>query len=398
MLSCEGQACLGHEVHLAFGPIYGPEGSLLDRVSGFRTADGRRIVSHEIPDLIRDVHPIRDRRALRQLQELIRSIRPDIVHTHSSKAGILGRIAAFRETTKTYRPGIVHTIHGPPFMPIEGNLLQRTKIRFVNACYEIAERYAAKRCHIIVSVADAMTAQFLARRIGTTDRFTTVHSGIDTQPYLDAQPHQSRDAIRAQLHFNDDDIVIGTVARLAQHKGHDDLLSCLSDLLHVSPRIRLLWVGDGYKKDALLLRARELGFSHRDADTNDPNASIVLTGLVPPARVPGLMRAMDILAHPSSREGLPRTIPQALLSGVVPVAYDIDGTREACIDRVTGILVPHGNRTSLRNALVELVERPDERRRLARDGFAFVRDAFSSQRMVNELERVYQQAIERAKS
>jgi hypothetical protein len=163
VLSCEGQARLGHEVHLAFGPIYGPEGSLLDRVQGFNkrcasgeetTADGRAcapIRTHTIPHLIRELNPRSDRRGLEELKQLIRELEPDIVHTHSSKAGILGRAAAcsvFRQAAYQklvqnspsgqrvrwhYTPrGIVHTIHGPPFMPLEGSSLQRLKTRAVN--------------------------------------------------------------------------------------------------------------------------------------------------------------------------------------------------------------------------------------------------------------------------
>src|SRR5690606_37870599 len=96
VLSCEGQAALGHEVHLAFGPIYGPEGSLLQRVRDFRTPDGRGIAEHEVPHLVREVRPRADAACLRELRELIERIRPDVVHTHSSKAGVLGRAAAWR--------------------------------------------------------------------------------------------------------------------------------------------------------------------------------------------------------------------------------------------------------------------------------------------------------------
>ena len=88
---------------------------------------------------------------------------------------------------------------------------------------------------------------------------------------------------------------------------------------------------------------------------------MVLTGLVPPERVPACMRAMDILIHASYREGLPRTVPQALLCGVVPIAYDADGTREVCIEGKTGKLVPVGSRARLRGAVLDLIDAPDER-------------------------------------
>src|SRR5947207_4986958 len=88
VLSCEGQSRLGHEVHLAFGPIYGPEGSLLERARSFRTPDGKTIGLHLVPRLVREIAPVADRRALAHLSRLIARLRPDIVHTHSSKAGV----------------------------------------------------------------------------------------------------------------------------------------------------------------------------------------------------------------------------------------------------------------------------------------------------------------------
>ena len=114
ILSCRGQVEKGHEVHLAFGPIFGPEGSMLGdatKVDGIKT--------HEVPDLVREIAPLRDWRAYRQLRALIREIDPDVVHTHSSKAGVLGRAAGWAEGGKLGKRTIVHTIHGPPFHKYE---------------------------------------------------------------------------------------------------------------------------------------------------------------------------------------------------------------------------------------------------------------------------------------
>lgn len=396
ILSCEGQARLGHEVHLAFGPIYGPEGSMLPRVEAFNRQAAnptphaphpitpKPITPHELPDLVREVSPFRDRRALGQIEDLIGAIEPDIVHTHSSKAGILGRLAAWRHVRRGAKIGVVHTIHGPPFMPVEGGTLQRQKIRAMNLAYTLAERRAAGRCHLIVAVADAMTEQFLARGIGRPEQFVTVRSGMETGPYLDAAPGESREEVRAELGLPDDAFVIGTVARLAQHKGHDDILDAIGDDLQREPSWRLLWVGDGWRRDRLTDRLRSMGLQDR----------VLVTGLVPPEKIPAMLRAMDLLVHPSYREGLPRTVPQALLAGVCPVAYDADGTREVCIDNETGRLVPVGDRTALAEAIRWLWEHPADRQRMAAQGQARCRQAFSAEAMVHALEDVYERAIE----
>jgi len=387
VLSCEGQARRGDEVHLAYGPIYGPEGSMLDRAREFRTSAGAPITLHEIPDLVREVRPLRDRRAYLQLRSLIDRVGPDIVHTHSSKAGILGRLAAWhaRGPGGAARPAIVHTIHGPPFMPVEGGPLASLKIRLANAAFAAAERHAARRCDLIVSVADAMTERFRALAIGTSEQYMTVRSGMETDPFTKPDPHTSRDQLRAELGLDPDDFVIGTIARLAQHKGHDDLLDAVADDLRNNPDWKLLWVGDGWWRNRLLARAREMDVEDR----------IVLTGLVAPERIPAMLRTMDVLVHPSAREGLPRTVPQAMLSGVCPIATDIDGTPEICREMQTGRLVPEGDPRSLAEAVRWAYKHPDQRQRLAERGRAECMTTFDAETMIDALYAVYDQALRR---
>ncbi len=398
ILSCEGQARLGHDVHLAYGPIFGPEGSMLERARAFRTDDGRGITLHELPNMVRELNPLRDHFCFhRDLKNLLRDVQPDVVHTHSSTAGVLGRWAAWKFGDAspspqpspqkgiggTTRPAIVHTIHGPPFMPVEGGGLSRAKIKLTNKIYEIAEKFAAKRCHTIVSVADAMTEQFLSRGIGAPGLYTTVRSGMEIKPYLSAEEGETKSEIRDELGLSENDFVIGTVARLAQHKGHDDILDALADDLRSHPDWKLLWVGDGWWRDRLLAKASELGV----------RAQLVATGLVETGRVPAMIRAMDVLAHPSYREGLPRTVPQALLTGVCPVAYDSDGTREACRHEETGLLVEQGDIKGLRDSIARLYDDDELRTRLAEHGRDWCKAEFAAESMVARLEDVYRGAM-----
>ena len=392
VLSCEGQARLGHDVHLAFGPIFGPEGSLFDRASNFRWNDPkgqpRRIGMHEVSTLIREIRPLTDLRCYYALRKLIRDLEPDIVHTHSSKAGILGRAAAWAELPASRRRGkplgVVHTIHGPPFHKY---LPART-----NKIYIASEKFAAKRCHRIVSVADAMTAQFLDEHIGRKEQYSTVYSGMEVDRYLHPLTPQgtpaTSDSVRESLGLSPMDFVIGTVARLAELKGHDDLLDALGDELRKRDNWKLLWVGDGWWRDRLLKRVAEMGLASK----------VVTTGLVPSERVPEMMKAMDVLVHPSYREGLPRTVPQALLVGVPVVAFDVDGTGEICINRVTGRLIPPKDTAALREAVASMYDHPDDRAAMASRGRELCRDRFSAETMVAELEKVYEQALAMARA
>ena len=404
VLSCEGQARLGHEVHLAFGPIYGPEGSLLERINAFNTRcasgeettrDGgacKPIRTHTVPHLVRQISPLADWRCYGELRSLIRERKPDIVHTHSSKAGILGRAAAWKEKAQPNRDrkgadpsttpgagiGIIHTIHGPPFHQYQSRLLHRL--------YVASERFAARRCHLIVSVADAMTRQYLAENIGRPEQYPTVYSGMETTRFLEA-PAAERRATRDPLGIADSDFVIGTVSRLAELKGHDDLLDALAADLKKRPDWKLLWVGDGWWRERLYKRIDGLGLRKQ----------VITTGLVSPERIPAMIRAMDVLAHPSYREGLPRTVPQALLCGICPVAYDVDGTGEVCRDVDTGRLVNPGDRKGLRDAIVWLAKHPRERAEMAARGRDWCRERFSAERMVADLEKVYARALAAAR-
>lgn len=413
VLSCEGQARLGHEVHLAFGPIYGPEGSLLERVEAFNrrcraglecTPTGQPclpVVTHVVPHLRRRIAPLADARAYIELRRLVGALKPDVVHTHSSKAGVLGRAAAWAWNARRSRASsareslppsfpcaVVHTIHGPPFMPLPGQGPRRWWTAACNALYAQAERFAARRCHLIVSVADAMTREFLACGIGTPGQYVTVYSGIEAGLFLDPLPGQTREQWRRRLGLADGDFVIGTVARLAQHKGHDDLLDALAEDLTRRPHWKLLWVGDGWWRDRLMRRVRAQGLA----------AQVITTGLVLPQDIPGCIRAMDVLVHPSYREGLPRTVVQALLCGVVPVAYDVDGTGEVCRPGQTGLLVPPGDRRALREAVLWVAEHSADAHALAARGRELCRDLFAAERMIEALERVYALALARVRS
>ncbi|MFG0294145.1 MAG: glycosyltransferase family 4 protein [Phycisphaerales bacterium JB050] len=376
VLLCEGQTELGHSVHLAYGPIYGPEGSMLERVTSWRSSTERVICHHEVPDLVRELSPVRDRRCLKQLTALIRELKPDIVHTHSSKAGILGRMAAWKAGGREGKLGVVHTVHGPPF--------HRYEKKWRNAVYIAAERMAAKRCHAIASVCDAMTKQFLEAGIGRREQYVTVRSGMETGAYLEPISNGERARGRDALGLGAEDLVIGTVSRISDLKGHGDLVEACAPLMREHPEVKLLWVGDGWLREAMESQLDAMGLRDR----------VVMTGMVPPRNVPGLMKLMDVLVHPSSREGLPRAVVQGMLSGLAVIATDVDGTPEVCMDGQTGLLVKPGDPEGLRGALERLIGDEGLRRQLGEQGRAHCRVAYGAQRMVDEMEAVYARVLE----
>jgi glycosyltransferase involved in cell wall biosynthesis len=342
------------EVKLVSGPAIGPEGSL-------ESLDPELIL---VPHLVRPVYPLKDFLALRELELLFRRTKPDIVHTHSGKAGVLGRMAAARTGVRV----IVHTIHGPSFGRFQGAA--------ANFLFRAAERHAARFTTHFVTVADAMAEQYLAAGIGRREQYTKIFSGFNLRPYLSAQ---NDPALRAKLGISREDVVIGTIARLFKLKGHDDLFSVAPEIVRRNSRIKFLLVGDGKWRGRLESKARALGIEKH----------IVFAGLIPPEEVAGYVGIMDGLVHLSLREGLPRALPQALAAAKPVIAYDCDGAKEVCINNETGFLLQPGDLSGLVDRLLRMANDAILRQRLGMAGREFVRSRFSVEQMVDQLQSLY---------
>lgn len=271
----------GITIGLISGPTTGPEGSLESELA--RTPE----ILVRVPELVRPVHPWKDWMALRRLTEILRQIRPDIVHTHSGKAGVLGRLAAKRAGI----PLILHTIHGPSF-----GLFQNATANFV---FRAAEKYAARTTTHFIVVADALRARYLAAGIGKPEQYTKIFSGFPLEPFLAAK---NDPAIRARFGLQPGDFVVGKIARLFKLKGHDDLFAIAPELVRCCPQMKFLLVGAGEWRGRFENLAKSLHLERH----------FIFTGLVPPAEIPSLVGIMDALVHLSLREGLPRALPQAL--------------------------------------------------------------------------------------
>ena len=359
----------GVEVNLISGPTIGPEGSLENEARKIFAATRHSPLATSftlVPDLVRPVHPLKDFIALRQLEKLLREQQPDIVHTHSGKAGILGRLAAKRAGV----PVIIHHIHGPSFGNFQGSL--------ANLVFTAAEKYAACITDHFFCSAAAMTKLYLAAGIGQPEQFTRIFSGFNLEPFL----HATNDlALRKKLGLDETHFVIGKVARIFKLKGHADLLAAFAKIAPQLPHARLLFVGDGSLRGEIEKLTRELNI--RD--------QVIFTGLVPPHEVARYVGIMDCLAHFSYREALSRALPQALAAGKPVVAYDFDGADEVCLENQTGFLVRTGDTDAAAQRLLQLARDLELRSRLGRAGMAFVRENFSIEKMVADQYSVYQQ-------
>ena len=343
----------GVKVHLVSGPTTGAEGSL---ESQFSTAP--EILS-VVPELVRPIHPLKDFIALQKLEQ-----KPNIVHTHSGKAGILGRIAAKRAGV----PVIIHTIHGPSFGKFQNGLS--------NFIFRTAEKKAARVTTHFIIVADAMKNQYLAADIGQPLQYTKIFSGFLLEPFLAAKNDFE---LRKKLGIAPGDFVVGKIARLFKLKGHDDLFAIAPELVRQNQKIKFLLVGDGEWRGRFEKLARSLGVEK----------NFIFTGLVPPSEVPRYVGIMDSLVHLSLREGLPRALPQALAAAKPIVAYDCDGACEVCLDGETGFLIQPGDLKNLTEKIIRLANNDALRRKLGESGQNFVREHFLVEGMVDAIYNLY---------
>jgi len=348
----------GIDIDLISGPTTGPEGSL---EPAFSSSPELLTI---VPELVRPVHPWKDVLALRRLTKLLRERHSDVVHTHSGKAGVLGRLAARRAGI----PVIIHHIHGPSFGPFQGPV--------ANCFFTIAEKIAAKATTHFVCSANAMTRLYLAAGIGRPEMYTRVLSGFNVEPFLQAQAEPE---LRARLGIPQDAFVIGKIARLFQLKGHEDLLQAFKIVQPDWPSARILFVGGGPLRAQLEARAREL----------DLQDKVVFAGLVPPNEIPRYVAIMDCLAHLSSREALSRALPQALAGAKPVVSYDFDGADEICLHGETGFLVRTGDSQAAGRYLLQLARDSALRDRFGARGREFVRQNFRVEQMVDILQELY---------
>ncbi len=263
---------------------------------------------------------------------------------------MLGRAAAWSLGV----PAVVHTVHGAPFHPYQG--------RGARLVFQACERWAARRCHAMVSVADAMTDLMVDAGVAPREKFTTVYSGMEVEPFLRSGEH--RDRVRQELGYRPEHVVIGKIARLFKLKGHDDVIRAARSMIapekgtgpicathpkgrhqpqvgrgkldlspFPAPNVRFLFIGDGVLRGRLQQQIAAAGLTDY----------FQFTGLVPPERIPELLAATDIVVHASLREGLARVLPQALIAGKPVVSYDVDGAREVVISDETGFLIPPRN-------------------------------------------------------
>ena len=360
LLQAMGAARRGHRVTLASGPSGSPSPLLVTA----RAERGIHFV--EIPSLVREPAPVQDLRALASLTRLVRRGGFDIVHTHTSKAGAIGRVAALLGG----RPPLVHQPHGHLFYGYHG--------RIGTALVILAERLLAPLASRQIALSWRGAEEHLCRRIGRPGDFTVVRSGIDLRPYRRARARRAE--CRRRWSLSPQDFVVGTLCRLEPVKGAEELLDAFILAAAASPRLRLVIGGDGPLRSRLLQRAGAAGVAER----------VAIDGSW--LRPDELLPALDLFVLASRNEGMGRALVEAMAVGLPVVGTAVGGIPEVLEEGGAGILVPPGDSQGLAAAISRMASDDRLAARYGRRarGRAV---AFGAGRMNHALLNLYQRVI-----
>jgi glycosyltransferase involved in cell wall biosynthesis len=355
-----GQQRLGHDVLVVAGTIPPGEASM-EQLAGELGVPYRNV-----PELQRELSPRRDAAATRTIRQLLRERRPQVLHTHTAKAGATGRVAAV--LAGSARPGaVVHTYHGHV---LSGYFTPRRE-----RAYRLVERALAFSTDALIAVSDEVRDDLVRFGVAPRDKFEVIPYGFDLDRRIDSSP-ETRAARRTAAGI-DGTFVIGWAGRMTEIKRPGDLVRVLAEL----PGAILVLAGDGELRSEVEQLARTLGVPDR----------LRLLGYIDD--LGSWYGAFDVFLLTSANEGTPVVAIEALAAGVPVVATDAGGTSTVVDDGETGLLAPIGDVSALA-AHIERLRADDElRRRLGAEGARRVRARFSTARMVDDVDGLYRRIL-----
>lgn len=363
----EGLIQHGYEVHIATGPNIPTEGSM------YEITERNNIPVFTFKKLKRAINPINDLYIIYQLYIFIKKNNYDIVHTHSSKAGVVGRIAAWLAGT----PVRVHTIHGLPFHGYQSWMLRNL--------FKAIEKFSAMISHKLISVTHTIVDVMVKSNIAPPNKFVVIRSGFDIAKYVNYKFDKT--SIRKKFNLSENDIVIGKISRISILKGHKYLLSAFDLVSRKIPNAKLVLVGNGEFETELRSIISQMNL----------NDKVVFTGLIPPDDIPSIISMLDILVHTSLHEGLARVLPQAIMMGKPVISFDLDGAHEVIKDGINGYLIEPENVDLLADRIIDLAGDLVKAKKFGRNGRELLKDEFSSNKMVEQIQALYTKLLANTK-
>ena len=349
----------GYDVRL----IYGLTRDYPDNFSAISQKYGNKIIY--LPALRREISLFWDLIVLSKLSKLIKEGKFDLVHTHTSKAGFIGRLAAKICRVKI----IVHTPHGHVFYSYFG--------KFKTAFFIKLEKWAAKFTDRIITLTGLGRDEHVRLGIAEAGKFLPVYCGIDLTRFLSCQVDVEAERKRWQI--AKDDLVVGMVSRLVPIKGVEYFIRAIPEIKKEMPRVKFLIVGDGPLKEGLEKLAENLGVGREIIFTGNRND------------IPDFMAIFDVYVLTSLNEGLGRTLIEAMASGKCAVATRVGGVAEIVIDGETGILVEPKDPLGLKKAIVKLLTNKDLRDKMGNKAKERAKAFFGVDTMIEKTEKLYQE-------
>jgi glycosyltransferase involved in cell wall biosynthesis len=323
---------------------------------------------HDIQAMVRSPSPAKDARALVALRSLIRRERPTVVHTHMSKAGLLGRIAAMMERV----PAVVHTLHGWP--------VERSVPAALRSLYLWTERQLARRTDRLVAVTPRLIRDSISLEIGRESSFRVIRCGVNLAAFRAPEDP----LIRFELGIPREARVIGGVMSLVPEKCPLDFVSVCARVADTYPDAHFVLVGDGPLRADVACAVNHSAFGGR----------FHLLGLR--VDIPRLLHAFDALLLTSATEGLPRVIMEASVGGIPVVATDVGGVSELIENGITGFLAPAGEIEMLATHIDHILRDPCSAQNLASAASSRVSEGYDVTAVVAQHRALYQECVEEA--
>lgn len=319
-----------------------------------------------IKDLIREINPLKDFKAFIEIYKILKKEKPDIVHTHSSKAGILGRFTAFICRTKN----IIHTIHGFPF--------NDTQSFFKKNLYITLERLCAKISKILIPVSTENTAKGLSYKIGTQKQYHYIRLGIDIENFKNLN---NVPLLKKELGLKETDKIVTTIAPFKPQKNLGDFIKTANIIVKKNRNFKFIITGDGDEKPKLENLIKEYALAD----------NVFLLGWR--RDISNILNSSDFFAMTSLWEGLPISTIEAMACGLVPVVNDVDGQREIVKDGVNGFLVKPYDPEDTAAKILFLAKNSDIKDKMSLNARQTINETFSIDYMIKQHENLYRQTV-----
>jgi glycosyltransferase involved in cell wall biosynthesis len=332
-------------------------------------------VDYEIvEELQRELSFSADRKALQKIRAIIREYKPDIVHTHASKAGFIGRLAAHKEGV----PVIVHTFHGHVFHSYFGKL--KTHL------FKSIERYVAKRTDAIIAISELQEKELTQKfNIAPKEKFRVIPLGFDLSRFQEDLVGR-RQSFRHQYKLAEDEIAIGIIGRLTAIKHHDLFLKSLDFLISkTDKKVRAFIIGDGELSDEIKSLAKRIEEKHK-------LNIFVFTSWI--KQIDQVLPGLDIVCLTSKNEGTPVSLIEAQASQTPVISTNVGGVRNVVLDGVTGIVVDSFEPEIYGSELLELIESSEKREKMSQNGWIHVKEKFHYMRLCKDVENLYKELLQ----